>query len=168
MQRTLHNLRESLSGKIYLYLGDAETRKQFAEDANLEGYRFGETKPTVENVESIIALKGNCQLNYVGYVGTIDFQCNGGSNAKGHFHRIDYAKYKRGDKDYYFVPNNSAEKNRNAKSAYHGQIQIFGENCEQAEKYFMIAVKSIDSYDAEEGLFDYISENYSVSVVYDD
>ena len=98
--RTLHDLRNKLQGRIYIYLKDAETEKQFAEAAEKEGYRFGSIAPTQAAPDDLIALKDNDLLAHVGFVGRIAFQCNGGSNAKGTFHRIDYAKYAAGEKSF--------------------------------------------------------------------
>ena len=101
-KRTLENLRESLQGKIYLYLKDDDTMKAFLSDAKNEGYRFGETGLPEIIGDSIISLRENKQLSYVGTVGRIEFQCNGGDNAGGNFHRIHYAEYKIGSDDYSF------------------------------------------------------------------
>ena len=169
MNRTLDELRNSLPGKIFLRLGDAQTKQAFAEDANAEGYRFGETQPTREALESIVALKYGKQLAYVGSVGRIAFQCNGGDNAKGTFHRIDYAKYKRGDKDFYFHPApNLRMEGKTVKTAYHGAIAIIGENCGQAESFFSAAAKNAASPDAEAALLDLLEDKYGVLVCYDD
>ncbi len=100
--RTLHDLRNKLQGKIYIYLKDADTKKQFAQAAEKEGYRFGDIAPTQAAPDDLIAMKDNEQLAHVGFVGRIAFQCNGGSNPKGSFHRIDYAKYAAGEKRYYY------------------------------------------------------------------
>ena len=102
-ERTLRNLRNSMDGKIFVFLKDEKTRAEFAADAAREGYGFGTAKPTAEIAENVIALCSGKQLSHVGAVGRIEFQCNGGDNRKGRFHRIDYAKYKRGDKNFYVV-----------------------------------------------------------------
>lgn len=102
MERTLDNLRKSLKGKIYLYLKDAETEKQFKEDAQAEGYRFGTISPADSSADNIISLGENKQLSHVGAVGRIAFQCNGGSGANGNFHRIDYRKYIDGENNYIY------------------------------------------------------------------
>lgn len=100
MERTLDNLRKSLKGKIYLYLKDAETERRFIEDAQAEGYRFGSISPADSPADNIISLCEDKQLSHVGAIGRITFQCNGGSGARKTFHRIDYAKYKNGDRHY--------------------------------------------------------------------
>ena len=100
--RTLDRLRNSLNGKIYLYLKNDETVKRFAREAEAEGYRFGTISPADSPADEIVALCGNRQLAHVGFVGRTAIQC-GGSGAKGRFHLIDYAKYKRGDKNFDFV-----------------------------------------------------------------
>lgn len=105
-ERTLENLRNALSGKIYLYLKDRITERLFAVAAEEEGYRFGTIVPTESPADNLIALDENKQLSHVGFVGRFAFQCNGGNGAKGRFHRIDYAKYVRGDADYYYRKDN--------------------------------------------------------------
>lgn len=104
MERTFDNLRKTLKGKIYLYLKDAETERQFIEDAQAEGYRFGSISPADSLADNIISLCEDKQLSHVGAIGRIAFQCNGGSGARGRFHRIDYAIFRRGDNNYYYVP----------------------------------------------------------------
>ena len=101
-KRTLDNLRESLPGKVYLYLKDKATMKAFLSDAKNEDYSFGETGLPEIIHDSIISLKENKQLSYVGTIGRIKFQCNGGDNAGGSFHRINYAEYISGSEDYSF------------------------------------------------------------------
>ena len=101
-KRTLEELRRSLNGKVYIYLKDTETCKRFLRDAENEGYGFGNIKPTENSTDDIIALEHRKQLSYVGFVGRVAWQCNGGTNASGKFHRIDYDKYVNGDDDFYF------------------------------------------------------------------
>lgn len=99
--RTLKELRSNLEGRIHIYLKDTKTAMQFMIDAENEGYRLGKKKPTECDTDDIIAL-GENQLSYVTFCGRVCFQCNGGSNSEGEYHRIDYDKYKNGDADFYF------------------------------------------------------------------
>ena len=92
MERTLENLRKLYHGKIYVHLKDNKTRKAFLSDAKTEGYSFGEFGLPESIEDNIVSLKKNKRLCYVGAIGRIEFQCNGGSGAKGRFHRIDYAR----------------------------------------------------------------------------
>lgn len=80
--RTLNQLRENLDGKIYIYLKDEKTIKIFFENAEAEGYLFGKTKPSQSPMDNIVSLKKNKMLAYVGAIGRMEFQCNGGSNSQ--------------------------------------------------------------------------------------
>lgn len=101
-ERKIEDLRKSLKGKVYIYLKDTETCKRFLRDAENEGYRFGTIKPTENSTDDIIALEHRKQLSYVGFVGHVAWMCNGGTDAVGKFHRIDYDKYASGEEDFYF------------------------------------------------------------------
>ena len=92
--RTIRNLREKFEGKIFVYLADEKIRKEFAEDAEKEGFTIGGQKPTERDVD-----EKHERRNFQ-HVQRMEFMANGGSNAKGKFHRVDYAKYKSGEKDY--------------------------------------------------------------------
>lgn len=99
-KRTLEQLRNDYTGKVYIYLKDEKTLRRFYADAQTQGWRFGALRPADALPDELIALNKNRQLSHVGFVGRIAFRCGGGSSAKGRFHRIDYAKYISGDKKY--------------------------------------------------------------------
>ena len=100
-ERTLKELRNSLKGKIHIYLKDTKTAMQFLIDAEKEGFKIGKRKPTECDTDTFFSL-GSKQLSYLNSIGRICFQCNGGTGSEGKYHRIDYAKFKCGDRDYYF------------------------------------------------------------------
>lgn len=100
-KRTLKNLRNTLKGKIHIYLKDSKTAMRFLIDAENEGFKIGKRKPTECDADTFFSLGSN-QLSYLNSIGRICFQCNGGSNSEGDYHRIDYAKYRNGDADYYY------------------------------------------------------------------
>lgn len=97
MERTLENLQKVFDGKIYLYLKDVETEKQFTADAEAEGYSFGKVKPADSPADNIIAVGADKQLSHVGAVGRMAFQA-----ADSYVTRIDYAAYKSGAEDYIY------------------------------------------------------------------
>ena len=101
-ERTLKKLRNNLNGKIHVYLKDRATMLRFFADAESQGWMFGSNKPSDCTPDNIIALCENKQLSFLGIAGRICFQTNGGSNPKGTYHRIDYAKYVNGDHNYSF------------------------------------------------------------------
>lgn len=98
--RTITDLRDSLPGRIYVYLGNEKICQRFLQDAEKEGYLFGQIKPTESGGSNIIALEKRKQLSHVGFVGHMAFQCPSG--VKGEFYRIDYEKYVNGEKDFFF------------------------------------------------------------------
>ncbi len=100
MNRTLDHLRNTHAGKVYICLKDEATVKRFYADAQAQGYRFGQLQPSDSPPDDIIALGRDKQLSHVGFIGRIAFQCNGGNCPRGTFHRIDYAAYLHGNKDY--------------------------------------------------------------------
>ena len=101
-ERTMTALRNSLDGKVYIIIKGDELQKQFLKDAETEGFRFGTINPTGSSTDDVIALEPNKQLSYVGFAGRAAIQCNGGNNAEGQFHLIDYVKFKGGDDEYYY------------------------------------------------------------------
>ncbi len=103
-ERTLENLRNNLKGKVHVYLKDGETMRRFFADAEEQGWLFGTNKPSDCTPDNIVALEDHKQLSFLGIAGRICFQTNGGSNPKGTYHRIDYAKYINGDAFYKYKP----------------------------------------------------------------
>lgn len=92
MNRTVEQL-SKLNGKVYVYLEDEKIAKQFMQDAEAEGFRFGKIKPTENGISNIIAIEENKQLSCVGFIGHMAFQCPSG--VEGNFYRIDYKKYNK-------------------------------------------------------------------------
>ncbi len=110
---TLTELRQSLRGRIYMYFDSEEIYKKFLKNAEEEGFLFNKIKPTQNSTDSIIALEHRKQLSYVGFVGHVAFQCNGGTNAE-NFYRIDYRKFLNGEEDYFYKQPKS--------TVYHEQV----------------------------------------------
>ena len=73
MSRTIKNLTE-LNGVVYVYLSDSATGKRFLEDAEKEGFTFGDgAKPTSRDYAMVMAVHPDNTLNYVGAVGNAAF-----------------------------------------------------------------------------------------------
>lgn len=71
----LKSLLVTYSGKIYVYLDNADIAKQFLQDAENEGFTFCDgIKPTARTPANIMAINRDCTINYVGTVGRIAFQ----------------------------------------------------------------------------------------------
>lgn len=93
--RTIEELRKANDGKLYIYCCDQNTEKKFLIDAENEGYRFGDIKPTDSHQSDIIAIEDNKKVAHVGTIGRMAFQT-------GEVIRIDYKKYIDGESDYFY------------------------------------------------------------------
>ncbi len=66
------------SGKIYVYLATVDICKHFFQQAEIEGFTFGDgVKPTQKHTTDIIALNHDLTMNYVGFVGRVAYQAAG-------------------------------------------------------------------------------------------
>lgn len=165
-ERTLSELRRNFKGRIYIYCDNEKIGKQFMQDAENEGYRFGKTKPTDNGWSNIVALENKKQLRFVGFCGHMAFQCNGGSNSEGFFHRIDYKKFINNDIDYFFRTSNHSYTIQ-FKSNLFGNVTIIGDKCKNAVDYinkYILLCKSetqeLALYDNVINLFDVIITDY--------
>ena len=90
----------NLDGRVYVYLSSKNVAKIFLQNAESEGFRFGDgKKPTKRKWDDIYALNKDFALNFVGYIGHIAFHhpevpndCN--------LIRVDYAAYLSGAENY--------------------------------------------------------------------
>lgn len=63
------------TGRIYIFLADDFVGNRFMENAEKEGFVFGDgIKPTERNYANIIAINRDMTINYVGFVGRVAFQ----------------------------------------------------------------------------------------------
>ncbi|MGN0527249.1 MAG: hypothetical protein ACI4IF_07410 [Acutalibacteraceae bacterium] len=90
----------NLDGRVYVYLSSKNVAKIFLQNAEAEGFRFGDgKKPTKRKRDDIYALNKNFTINYVGYIGHIAFHhpnCFESDNLI----RIDYSAYLSGAEKY--------------------------------------------------------------------
>lgn len=161
MNRTIENLRNAISDKIYIYCDDEKNSKQFIRDAENEGYRFGKIKPTENSWSNIVALEQNKQLSYVGFCGHMAFQCNGGDN--GGLTRIDYEKYAKHNKDFVFKGKPLNE--TTVKSTIHGDIILVGEDCFEAAVKLKKLLSKYNEADDIDAICDVIESKYDVIVI---
>lgn len=69
------DLLSAYSGRIYVYLDNADICKQFLQDAESEGFTFSDgIKPTQKHTSDIIAINPDATINYVGFIGRLAFQ----------------------------------------------------------------------------------------------
>lgn len=166
--RTLGNLWETLPGKIVIYLENDDVKEQFVADAAADGYTVNGAKPTKDNVGQIILLRQH-SLSNLGFAARVEFQCNGGSHARGCYHRIDYKKYKNGSRDFYYDPN-KPEPFITLTSKFHGIIKLNGytnDDNVKARNFFKLRVDSLATAGEEKRLFKLLRENFAVDVIYD-
>jgi len=97
--RTVSNLFKH-DGRIYVYLSSRNIGKLFQQNAENEGFTFGDgVKPTEREFDDIFALKRDWTICYVGWVGHMAFRHP--ENVVGEpLVRIDYGKYLAGRDDY--------------------------------------------------------------------
>lgn len=73
--RKIKQLLSNANGRLYIYLADEITGKQFLKEAENEGFTFCDgVKPTYREPENIMAVNKDMTINYVGFVGRIAYQ----------------------------------------------------------------------------------------------
>ena len=90
----------NLDGRVYVHLSNKNVAKIFLQNAESEGFRFGNgKKPTKRKWDDIYALNKDFTINYVGYIGHNAFHHpNYFDNDK--LIRIDYSAYLSGAENY--------------------------------------------------------------------
>ena len=84
-------------GNVYIYLPNQEIAERFMQDAEREGFTFGDgVKPTERQASDIIALYNDMTISYVTTYGRIAFANL--SAVEGGLKRVDYEKFISGKK----------------------------------------------------------------------
>lgn len=90
----------NLDGRVYVYLSSKNVAKIFLQNAESEGFRFGDgKKPTKKKWDDIYALNKDFTINYVGYIGHIAFHHTEVPNNY-NLIRVDYTAYLSGAEKY--------------------------------------------------------------------
>ncbi len=100
MERTIKNL-ANMDGRVYVFLENVEIGEKFLQQAESEGFTFGDgAKPTERCYAEIMAVNGDLTINFVGTNGRIAF--GGGAATVGgkKLIRIDFKKYVAGVENY--------------------------------------------------------------------
>ena len=80
----------------YIYCRSTDIAKRFLDDAEKEGFVFGDgTAPTSKETSNIFALNDDFTISYTGIVAHMMFGCDSGN-----VQWIDYGKYVNGEKDF--------------------------------------------------------------------
>lgn len=72
---SIKSLLSAYNGRIYIYLATAEIGRRFLQDAEDEGFTFGDgVKPTQREADCIYAINEDMTINYVGFIGRAAYQ----------------------------------------------------------------------------------------------
>ena len=86
--------------RVYVHLSNKNVAKIFLQNAESEGFRFGNgKKPTKRKWDDIYALNKDFTINYVGYIGHIAFHHPEVPNNY-NLIRVDYSAYLSGAEKY--------------------------------------------------------------------
>ena len=93
MSKTIRELTE-LNGRVYVYLADETTGRQFLEQAEREGFTFGDgVKPTQRHWSDLMAVNDDGTINYVGTNGRIAWSSGVKTVGGEALIRADYRRY---------------------------------------------------------------------------
>lgn len=98
--RTITELSKK-NGRVYVYLANVTIGEKFLQQAENEGFTFGDgVKPTERCYAEIMAVNHDLTINFVGTNGRIAF--GGGAKTVGgeQLIRVDFEKYAAGEQDY--------------------------------------------------------------------
>ena len=100
--RTISYL-SKLTGRVYVYLANAEAGIRFLQQAEAEGYTYPDgVKPTERGYSDIMAINHDRTINFVGTNGRTAFQSGAKAVGSEQLIRVDFGKYAAGVDDYYF------------------------------------------------------------------
>ena len=96
-----------LNGKVYVYLKDEVIAKRFLQDAENEGFTFGDgEKPTARPGNNLYVVNRDWTISHVGWAGHMAFQ-SAKYVGEQEMIRVDYEKYLIGEENYVINKNNS-------------------------------------------------------------
>lgn len=127
------------------------------QDAERQGYRYGKNKPTDNGWANIISLKKNKQLEYLGFVGHVAFQCNGGD---GKLTRVDYRKYISGDRNFLFE--NKPLTEMAIRGKWSKKIDVIGDNSFKAAEILKAELSNCSNEAEEMTLCERVSDELDV------
>lgn len=93
MSKTIRELAD-LNGRVYVFLADEATGRQFLEQAEQEGFTFGDgVKPTQRHWSDLMAVNHDGTINYVGTNGRIAWSSGAKTVGGETLIRVDYRRY---------------------------------------------------------------------------
>lgn len=89
--------------KVYVYLANDEIGRMFMQQAEDEGFTFGDgAKPTERCYAEIMAVNDDATINFVNSIGRIAFASKTTFMAGKTLIRVDFEKYIAGEENYYY------------------------------------------------------------------
>lgn len=93
MSKTIREL-ANLSGRVYVFLVDEVIGRQFLEQAEQEGFTFGDgVKPTQRHWSNLMAVNHDGTINYVGTNGRIAWSSGVNTVGAEKLIRADFRRY---------------------------------------------------------------------------
>lgn len=93
MSKTIRELAK-LNGRVYVFLADEAIGRQFLEQAEQEGFTFGDgVKPTQRHWSDLMAVNHDGTINYVGTNGRIAWSSGAKTVGGETLIRVDYRRY---------------------------------------------------------------------------
>lgn len=89
-----------LNGKVYVYLKDEMIARRFLQDAENEGFTFGDgEKPTARPGNNLYVVNRNWTISHVGWAGHMAFQ-SAKYVGEQELIRVDYERYLSEEEDF--------------------------------------------------------------------
>ena len=89
-----------LNGKVYVYLRDEVIARRFLQDAENEGFTFGDgEKPTARPGNNLYVVNCDWTISHVGWAGHMAFR-SAKRVGEQELIRVDYEKYLLGEEEY--------------------------------------------------------------------
>lgn len=89
-----------LNGKVYVYLKDEMIARRFLQDAENEGFTFGDgEKPTARPGNNLYVVNRDWTISHVGWAGHMAFQ-SAKYVGEQELIRVDYERYLSGEEDF--------------------------------------------------------------------
>ena len=89
-----------LNGKVYVYLRDEVIARRFLQDAENEGFTFGDgEKPTARPGNNLYVVNRNWTISHVGWAGHMAFQ-SAKYVGEQELIRVDYERYLSEEEDF--------------------------------------------------------------------
>ena len=96
-----------LNGKVYVYLRDEVIARRFLQDAENEGFTFGDgEKPTARPGNNLYVVNCDWTISHVGWAGHMAFQ-SAKYVGEQELIRVDYERYLLGEENFVINKNNA-------------------------------------------------------------